>query len=658
LTFGNALDLQRVKDSVLNTRWTCVLTAALIALLYPRTALPQTTIPVPQASGLFVADFNGDGKLDLVIGENNGSGYSVNVYLGKGDGTFSAPVVTSIPGAEIQAIFDYDGDGKPDLILTAANLSFVALGKGDGTFRTAQSDLISLGGYFNAVADFNGDGKPDLLISPGGSHNGESTFNPFAILFNDGNGKFTMKLLPPSSVPLSPPIPGGIIAIGDVNLDGKADIVTTVSVLLSNGDGTFQSVPWTDPAEGVGFDVNLGSAIADVNGDGIPDIIYISALSGPAVVVLFGNGDGTFRLGDFYVLSGAGNYQSLVVADFDLDGAPDIAVAKAPSTPGEAAAGLTILQNYGDGTFRNAISVSGLSLGTNEPELGVPLSVGDFNGDGKPDLALLTAPASSATGPSASSVAAVLLNGAQLQYPVLLGGIVNAASGAHSGLSPGSLASIYTLPQAFQPVDASKLPLPTNLDGVTLLTTGGQAPLLAVTPTQINFQVPWDLIPGVSSGSFTLETPVTSYPSKWGIDLTQFSPGIFTMNGQGTGQGAIVIANSSIVAAQTGSFPGSRPAAPGEYVSIFCTGLGPVSNQPANGAPAVSNPLSRTQSAPTVTIGGVPATIEFSGLAPGSVGVNQVNVLVPATAPSGAQVPVVIRTADGSVSNTVTMAIQ
>jgi uncharacterized protein (TIGR03437 family) len=217
-----------------------------------------------------------------------------------------------------------------------------------------------------------------------------------------------------------------------------------------------------------------------------------------------------------------------------------------------------------------------------------------------------------------------LLNGAQLQYPVLLGGIVNAASGAHSGLSPGSLASIYTLPQAFQPVDASKLPLPTNLDGVTLLTTGGQAPLLAVTPTQINFQVPWDLIPGVSSGSFTLETPVTSYPSKWGIDLTQFSPGIFTMNGQGTGQGAIVIANSSIVAAQTGSFPGSRPAAPGEYVSIFCTGLGPVSNQPANGAPAVSNPLSRTQSAPTVTIGGVPATIEFSGLAPGSVGVNQV----------------------------------
>jgi uncharacterized protein (TIGR03437 family) len=640
-----------------NTYWNWGLTAVLIALLSPRPALPQTTIPVPQAAGLLVGDLNEDGKPDLVIGQNSASGFGVYVYLGKGDGTFSGPVVTSIPGADIQAIFDYDGDGKPDLILSGGNLSFVALGNGDGTFRAGQSDLIGLGGWFNAVADFNGDGKPDLLIAPGGSHGGENTFSPFAILFNNGNGKFTQKLLPPSSVPLSPPIPGGIIAIGDVNLDGKADIVTTSGVFLSNGDGTFQSVPWSDPDEGVGFGQNLGSAIADVNGDGNPDIIYVSALSGPAVVVLFGNGDGTFRLGDFYVLGGAGSYQSLVVADFDLDGAPDIAVSSAPTTPGESVAGLTILQNYGDGTFRNAISVSGLSLGTNEPELGVPVSVSDFNGDGKPDLALLAAPAASATAPSTSAVASVLLNGARIQFPVLLGGIVNAASGANGGLSPGSLASLYMLPQPFQPVNASHLPLPTNLDGVTLLIVG-QVPLLAVTPTQINFQVPWDLFPGESSGLFTLVTPAQSYPSPWGIDLTQFSPGIFTMNAQGKGQGAIVIANSSTVAAQTGSFPGSRPVAHGEYVSIFCTGLGPVTNQPANGAPALSSPLSRTLSAPTVTIGGVPATVEFSGLAPGSVGVDQVNVQVPATAPSGAQVLVIIRTADGSVSNTVTMAIQ
>jgi uncharacterized protein (TIGR03437 family) len=441
--------------------------------------------------------------------------------------------------------------------------------------------------------------------------------------------------------------------------------VTTAGVFLSNGDGTFQTVPWGDPDEGLGFQGNFGSAIADLNGDGKPDIIYVSSLnagyanaSPPSVVVLFGNGDGTFRIGDFYVLGGAGPYQSLVVADFDLDGAPDVAVSSAPTSPGEAVAGLTILQNYGDGTLRNAISVNGLSLGSNVPLLSGSMSVADFNGDGKPDLALIDAPATVATGPSVSTMATVLLNGAQLEFPVLLGGIVNAASGAHVPLSPGSLASAYTLPQPYAPKQAGVQPLPTTLDGVTLWIDNERVPILAVWPSQVNFQVPWDLAAAGSAVPFSFETPAQNYASNWDIGLAPFSPGIFTMNGAPNGQAAAIVANTSSIAAPSGAFAGARPAARGEYVSIFCTGLGPVTNQPANGAAAVASPLSMTQSPPIVKVGGVEATVQFSGLAPGMVGVNQVNVQIPQNAPTGPQVPLEITTPDGSASNPATIAVQ
>lgn len=653
-----------------NIRLGMCLAAALPVLVFLSPAFAQTTIPAPWAQRLFVGDINGDGKPDLVmsVADPATGSSTINVLLGNGDGTFSAPITTDIPGAGLQAVVDYNGDGKLDLVLSSSglNLSSIALGNGDGTFRTRDNDLIGLGGWFNVVADFNGDGKPDLLIAPGGSHGGENNFDPFAILFNDGNGKFTEKLLPPSATPLSPPIPGATIAIGDVNLDGKADIVTTAGVFLSNGDGSFQAVPWNDPAEGLGFSTSFGSAIADLNGDGNPDIIYVSSVNAgfadatpPAVVVLFGNGDGTFRIGDFYVLGGAGVYQSMVVADFDLDGAPDVALGSVPAAPGEVGvAGITILQNHGDGTLRNTISVDGISLGSVEPLSSVPLSVADFNGDGKPDIALIDAPAASAGGPSASTMAAVLLNNAQLQFPVLLGGVVNAASGAHAPLSPGSLASAYTLPQPFKPEQAGNLPLPTTLGGFIVWLGGERSPLLAVSPTQVNLQVPWDLVVDESPVSLSFGTPAGNYDSKWGVNLATFSAGIFTMNGKSNGQGAVIISNSSALAAPVDVFPGSRPAARGEYISIFCTGLGPVTHQPASGAPALADPLSNTESVPDVSLGGVQARVQFSGLAPGFVGVDQVNVQVPTDAPSGSQVPLIIRTADGSSSNTVTIAIE
>jgi uncharacterized protein (TIGR03437 family) len=178
---------------------------------------------------------------------------------------------------------------------------------------------------------------------------------------------------------------------------------------------------------------------------------------------------------------------------------------------------------------------------------------------------------------------------------------------------------------------------------------GTQAPLFFADVGQVNFQVPWELV-GQSQTSLTAVLNGQSGAGQI-VSLAPFSPGIFSTNSQGSGQGAIL--NSSYVLVNS-----SNPATAGStVVQIYCTGLGAVSNRPATGSPAASSPLSMTTTTPTVTIGGAQATVSFSGLAPGSVGSYQVNALVPAGSSKGAAVPVVIAIG-GVTSNTVTIAVQ
>jgi uncharacterized protein (TIGR03437 family) len=118
-----------------------------------------------------------------------------------------------------------------------------------------------------------------------------------------------------------------------------------------------------------------------------------------------------------------------------------------------------------------------------------------------------------------------------------------------------------------------------------------------------------------------------------------------------------LISNTASIAAPVDAFPGSRPAQKGEFVSLYCTGLGDVTNRPAAGDPALGDPLSRTTATATVTIGGVQVTPSFSGLAPGYAGLYQVDFQIPASAPSGAAITVTL-SIGGSNSNTATIAIQ
>jgi FG-GAP-like repeat/Abnormal spindle-like microcephaly-assoc'd, ASPM-SPD-2-Hydin len=213
---------------------------------------------------MVVGDFNGDGKLDVAVaGVSDGR---ISMLLGNGDGTFQSPVIYGTPVfASGMAAADVDGDGKLDLVVTSgASTLYIVLGNGDGTFRTPLQSTAGTSPAGLTVADFNGDGKPDLAIA------NFSNSGPGSISLLMGNGDGTFR----SEVQYAVGKGQGWIAAGDINGDGKLDLVasgsaysTTVSVLLGNGDGTFQ--PYGDYSAGQSDAVALG----DLNGDGKLDVV-------------------------------------------------------------------------------------------------------------------------------------------------------------------------------------------------------------------------------------------------------------------------------------------------------------------------------------------------------------------------------------------------
>ena len=232
--------------------------------------------------------------------------------------------------------------------------------------------------------------------------------------------------------------------------------------------------------------------------------------------------------------------------------------------------------------------------------------------------------------------------------------VVNGASFVLRAVAAGSQAALFGSCLATGFVSASMLPLPTDLGGTSVLFNGTAAPLSFTSSGQINLQIPWELAGETQASVVVNNNGVTS--EAFILQLAPTDPGIFALNSSGTGQGFIVNQDSFLNSA-------ANPAAPGSVIQIICTGLGAVSNQPASGAAAPSDPLATTTATPTVSIGGLPATVTFSGLLPGAsphsvglgnVGVYHVNVQVP-NAPGGA-VSVVL-TIGGLDSNTVTMHI-
>jgi Bacterial Ig-like domain (group 3)/FG-GAP-like repeat/Abnormal spindle-like microcephaly-assoc'd, ASPM-SPD-2-Hydin len=377
-----------------------------------------------QALSIAVADVNGDGKPDLLLtncgtaGSDNCNNGTVGVLLGNGDGTFQTVVTYSSGGlnATSVAVADVNGDGKPDLLVAnqcidnncrSGSLG-VLLGNGDGTFQTVVT--YGSGGYDAlsvAVADVNGDGKPDLLVA-NECIDRNCASGLLGVLLGNGDGTFQTVVTYGSGGPTA-----RSVAVEDVNGDGKPDLLVanlcidsncssgSLGVLLGNGDGTFQ----TAVTYGSGGYEALSVAVADVNGDGKPDLLVTNcgatnSCNNDTVGVLLGNGDGTFQTVVTYGSGGFGA-ESVAVGDVNGDGKPDLLVANCGATNSCNNGTVGVLLGNGDGTFQTVVTYGSGGFGAES------VAVGDVNGDGKPDLLVANC---GATNSCSNGAVGVLIN--------------------------------------------------------------------------------------------------------------------------------------------------------------------------------------------------------------------------------------------------------
>ncbi len=233
---------------------------------------------------------------------------------------------------------------------------------------------------------------------------------------------------------------------------------------------------------------------------------------------------------------------------------------------------------------------------------------------------------------------------------VFPGGIVNAASFAKDGtVAPGSIISVFGKNMSAGQGGAASLPLPTNLAGATLSIAGTDVPLFYSSTGQINAQLPFELTPNTRHQVVVKAADFLTVPET--VTVGEARPGIFTLNQQGTGQGAILNASGAL-ADSSGAVP------VGGVVQIFATGLGMTEPPVVSGRPAPgAEPLARVVAPVTVRIGGQDARVDFAGLAPGFVGLYQVNAVVPAGVAPGSAVSLVI-VQNGVASNTATIAVR
>jgi uncharacterized protein (TIGR03437 family) len=601
---------------------------------------PQLVYTGEYPIGVAAGDVNGDGKDDAVVLERATGGFSKDaayLLINSGNGTFASPVTYSVPSPTAAAFAALTRGGKPDLVVASSSGTVQVLPNNDqGGFGAAIPFLAGTDPSALAIADFNADGNPDVAVANGGS-----ATSGVSVLLGDGEGGLT------TVVAYLPMDFASAIASADLNHDGLPDLIaaTGLSGVAGNPDGLAIPIPQTvtvllNQANGV------FTALSPIN---------LLPAGGPSSNGIFQivtgdfNGDGKIDLAviekngvsQIQILLGNGDGTFQTGAVLPTESGANTAVAA--DFNGDGVIDLivghccgdtddTYLEGNGDGTFQPEIDFpSGAS-----PEA---LALADWSGAGTPDLAIVGQMLQGMPGtkgfflPLNNSFPPAVVSGASFRPgPIAPSEIVT--------LKGGSLASFT----------ASLFPLQTTVDGVSVTLTDSTgfsqaAPLYYVSPGQINLEVPANVALGQGSVSLTKTDGTTA------IDFVQFAasaPGVFQLNSSSLAAAEVLVVNGSrqtldqVYQLGPGNsvIPLPIDLSQGQvYLELFGTGI-------------------RNAKTVTITVAGQSVPVIFSGAQGTFAGEDQVNAgPLPASLAGSGSVNIVL-TADGQAANTVNVTIQ
>jgi uncharacterized protein (TIGR03437 family) len=582
---------------------------------------------------IVVADFNGDGKADIITA----NGTTLLLLLGDGTGNFSpAPGGPIAPGGYVAAIAlgDVNGDGNPDLIASSTSGTTVLLGNGAGGFVNGSGIVPSnfhAGGNLITLADFNGDGKLDLITYS----NGSSSLFP-------GDGKGAFGPFQPSPLSNDPAIASVVAA--DFNGDGKTDVAYLPipntnggpgEVFSGDGTGRFLRVFDFRPL----YPMGVPSAAADFNGDGKTDILTIGSFGNnfqSQVWSWTGNTSNTLTAFSSTLSSIQDLPIYVITGDFNGDGKIDWAGVN----PGLE----TVSVYLGDGTGAFTAAPGSPYFVGGTPSA---LAAGDFNGDGRIDLAVQT-----------GSAVVILLNGISngVAVPSINPGGVVPVFSAVTTIQPGEWASIYGTNLGLMATWTGNFP--ETLGGTSVTIDGKAAYLWYVSPMQVNFQVPDDS----KTGSVLVVVSTPSGTATSTVSLEQFAPSFSLFDSKHVA--GIIVRSDGSGANGGGSYDFLGPtgnslgfatvaAKAGDTVELFAVGLGPTT--PAIPAGQVPSSAAPTVYPVGILIGNVSVTPTFAGLT--EAGLYQINLTIPAGLGTG-DVPLIASVQGVRTPSTVVMSLQ